>query len=248
MSLPASAENHCASLTATGNSEYPPYLWRKGKNTTDLLGANRIIVDELAKRLEVNIELQDVGSWARAQDMLKTGRIDLMAGAFFTIPRTQYMDYVHPAFLNTESVVWVQKEGGIKFNVKEDLKGLSGVTVINNSFGQAFDEYAKNELDIMYVSSLSQAFKMLSRGRSKYALYEKNPGLAYAKVLEHDDLEVLEPPISSEGLFLTLSHKSKCNTPKLRGELARVINDMLSEGFMEQALSKGLSDWKEFTR
>ena len=36
-----------------------------------------------------------------------------------------------------------------------------------------------------------------------------------------DDLEALEPVLSSEGLYLTLSHNSACNDPWLRGQLAK---------------------------
>lgn len=240
------ADPHCDKLTATGNSEYPPYLWRKGGGSKELLGANQIIIDEISKRLGIEIELQDVGSWARAQDMLKAGRIDLMAGAFFTIPRVQYMDYVHPAFLETESVIWLKENSGVKINKKEDLKPFLGVTVINNSFGQAFDEYSKAELNIMYVSSLAQAFKMLDRGRAEYALYEKNPGKAYANILGFENLSVEGAPISTEGLFLTISHLSECNTPQLRGQLAQIIHELLEEDYMQKALRQGLESWQEF--
>lgn len=248
LSMQAVALEECKALTATGNSEYPPYLWRAEDGTKALLGANRLIIDELAKRLDITIDLQDVGSWARAQDMLRTGRIDLMAGAFFTIPRIQYMDYVYPAFLNTTSVVWKRKGGDFSFTGNEDLISHSGVTVINNSFGQNFDEFAKDKLDLMYVASLEQAFKMLNRGRAKYALYEKNPGLAYADLLGFKDLDILEPPISSEGLYLTVSHKSQCNSGQLRGALAKAIHEMIADGFMEQALQQGLKDWSSFSK
>lgn len=244
LGVQASADQQCQTLTATGNSEYPPYLWRKGEGTKELLGANRIIIDEIAKRLGVTIKLQDVGSWARAQDMLKAGRIDLMAGAFFTIPRAQYMDYVHPAFLETESVVWIRGDSDLVMAQKEDLKPYSGVTVINNSFGQEFDEYSKSELDIVYVSSLAQAFKMLDRGRSDFALYEKNPGMAYADILGYNELEVLDSPISSEGLYITISQRSECNTAELRGKLAKAVHEMTLEGLMEKALKQGLEQWK----
>ena len=242
----AFADDQCDKLTATGNSEYPPYLWRKGNGSKELLGANRIIIDEISNRLGVDIELQDVGSWARAQDMLKTGRIDLMAGAFFSIPRVEYMDYVYPAFLETESVIWLKENSGLKIAKKEDLKAYLGVTVINNSFGQAFDEYSKAELDIMYVSSLAQAFKMLDRGRAEYALYEKNPGKAYANVLGFEGFSVVDAPISTEGLFLTISHLSECNTPQLRGRLAQIIHELLEEGYMQKALQQGLESWRKF--
>lgn len=242
------AQQQCQKLTATGNSEYPPYLWRKGGGAKELLGANRLIIDEIASRLGISIELQDVGSWARAQEMLKTGRIDLMAGAFFTIPRVQYMDYIHPAFLETESVVWVKQGRAFEMTQKEDLKPYLGVTVINNSFGQEFDEFSKAQLNIEYVSSLSQAFKMLDRERSEYALYEKSPGMAYANILGYTKLSVLEPPISSEGLYLTISHRSHCNTPELRGKLAQVIHEMSVEGFMAESLSEGLESWEKFNQ
>ena len=239
----------CAKLTATGNSEYPPYLWRAAGGSNALLGANRIIMDEIGKRLGVSIQLQDVGSWARAQEMLKSGNIDLLAGAFYTVPRIQYMDYVYPAFLNTTSVVWKKKSTPLSFNGKNDLAGKSGTTVINNSFGQEFDQFAKEKLNIEYVASLQQAFKMITHNRANYALYEKHPGLAYANHWGFtDQLEALEPPVSSEGLYLTISHRSKCNTGVLRGQLAKVTQELIAEGFMQKALQQGLKDWQTSKR
>lgn len=238
----------CDVLTATGNAEYPPYLWRAGDGSKDLLGANRLIMDELSKRIGVEIQLQDVGSWARAQDMLRAGRIDLMAGAFYTIPRNQYMDYVFPAFLDTNSVVWRYKGSDFRYAKRSDLVGRSGVTVINNSFGQEFDEYAKSNLNLQYVASLKQAFMMVKRSRAEYALYEQHPGLAYADLLGFaEDLEALEPAISSEGLYLTVSHKSACNTGALRGRLAKAVRDMEADGFMDKALKTSLTDWHNFS-
>ena len=38
-----------------------------------------------------------------------------------------------------------------------DLAGLQGVTVINNSFGEEFDRYAKDKLKLNQVASLDQA-------------------------------------------------------------------------------------------
>ncbi|MDF2181623.1 transporter substrate-binding domain-containing protein [Neptuniibacter sp. CAU 1671] len=248
LSAHAASTEICTQLTATGNSEYPPYLWREGKGD-GLLGANRAIMDEIAKRLNISIKLIDVGSWARAQEMLKTGQIDLIAGAFYTVPRIQYMDYVYPAFLNTTSVVWQKKGSPLPYKTREDLIKPSVTTVINNSFGQAFDEYAKANLQLQYVASLEQALKMLIHDRTDFVLYEKNPGLAYAADLGlAEQVTALEPPISSEGLYLTISHHSDCNTGTLRGQLARVVQEMLAEGFMQKALQQSLIDWQTFAK
>ena len=71
------------------------------------------------------------------------------------------------------------------------------------------------------------------------------PGLALAETLGmDDDLEVLDPPISSEGLYLTLSHNSACNEPWLRGQLARKMTEMVAAGLPEQFLQRNLDLWK----
>jgi polar amino acid transport system substrate-binding protein len=159
------------------------------------------------------------------------------------------MDYVYPAFLNTQSVVWRNTQSEMAYSSRDDLLKLKGLTVINNSFGQDFDEFAKDNLEIGYVASLKQAFLMMARGRADYVLYEKNPGLAYASLLGYSDkVQILEPAISSEGLYLTISHKSKCNTGALRGRLARVVQEMEADGFMKSALADGLASWNSFSQ
>lgn len=239
------ASEECSVLTATGNAEYPPFLWRSNETGAPLTGANKFILDEIGNRLGKTIQLKDVGSWAKAQDTLRSGRVDLMAGAFFTEARKDYMDYIRPAFLETTSVVWMRNGHAFSMHSKDDLQGRSGVTVINNSFGQEFDEYAKKHLDVLYVPSLKQMFSMLARGRVDYALYEQNPGFAYANDLGFQGILLSGQSISTEGLFLTISKKSNCNTEKLQQELATVIQDMQEEGFMQTALDMGFERWQK---
>ncbi|RBO85010.1 substrate-binding periplasmic protein [Marinomonas aquiplantarum] len=234
----------CDELTATGNSEYPPFLWRDKQNAMQLQGVNRIIMDELSRRIQVPIRLQHVGPWSRAQSEVKAGRVDLMAGAFYTSNRADYMDYFTPVLLYTQSVVWQRKATPFPFQRKEDLQGRWGVTVINNSFGEQFDRYAKDNLNILTVASLAQALKMLAANRVDYVLYEKSPAQAYAGLLGlSQELEAVSPQISSEGLYLTLSKASACNTPGLRHRIAVALRDMSQEGFMEQALLDGAALW-----
>ena len=133
------APRDCTKLTATGNPEYPPYLFREGLESKKLVGANTEIINLIAKKLGVDIEVTYVGPWSRAQKEVRDGRTDLIAGAFFTVPRAQYMDYIYPAFLTTNSVVFNNKERPVKYEVKEDLAKYKGITVINNSFGQDFE-------------------------------------------------------------------------------------------------------------
>lgn len=236
----------CERLVATGNPEYPPYLWRDPQNPQQLIGANADLLQHLAKELGVVVDIIYTGPWSRAQDEVRTGRVDLIAGAFLTLPRLEVMDYVHPAFFYTPSVVWVHRGAEFPYAGWDDLRNRTGDTLVNNSFGQAFDAYAKSNLTLEGVASLTQAFQKLLLGRTDYVLYERYPGQALADSLGmQDDLLVLDPPISSEGLYLTLSHNSACNDAWLRGMLAKKMNEAIASGLPDDLLQRNLQRWKD---
>ncbi|WJN57929.1 ABC-type amino acid transport/signal transduction system, periplasmic component/domain [Pseudomonas sp. SO81] len=241
----ASAAGKCERLVATGNPEYPPYLWRDPQSPQHLIGANADLLTLIGKQLGVKIEIIYTGPWSRAQDEVRTGRVDLLAGAFLTLPRLESMDYVHPAFFSTPSVVWVRKGQGFPYSGWEDLRGRTGGTLVHNSFGQQFDSFAKANLSLEEVPSLIQAFQKLLLGRTDYVIYERYPGVALANTQGMlESLETLEPPISSEGLYLTLSHNSACNDPWLRGQLAKKMTELTAAGLPESLLQRNLERWK----
>jgi ABC-type amino acid transport substrate-binding protein len=98
----------CKLLIASGNPQYPPYLWQDLADETRLIGANADLLQLLAKELGLPISTRYVGPWARVQEETRAGRVDLIAGAFWTAARTDYMDYFYPPFHATRSVVWVR--------------------------------------------------------------------------------------------------------------------------------------------
>lgn len=245
MPAAALAVGKCERLVATGNPEYPPYLWRDPQNPQQLIGANADLLKHLAKELGLVVDVIHSGPWSQAQDEVSSGRVDLIAGAFLSLPRLESMDYVHPAFFFTPSVVWVRQGEAFPYGSWVDLQGRTGDTLVGHSFGQQFDAYAEQHLTLGGVPSLTQAFQKLLLGRTDYVLYERFPGMALAETLGmENDLEVLEPPISSEGLFLALSHNSACNEPWLRGQLARKMTELVAAGLPEQLLQRNLELWK----
>jgi polar amino acid transport system substrate-binding protein len=95
------------------------------------------------------------------------------------------------------------------------------------------------------VPSATQAFEKLLRKRNDYVIFERYPGLALARTLgKEQQLEVLEPPISSEGLYLALSRKSSCNTPELREQLALKLKALAAGPLPEQLMTQNLERWK----
>lgn len=241
----ALAADACDKLVVTGNPEYPPYLWRDPTDDTRLVGANADLMHLLAKEIGVSLEMKYVGNWARVQEVVRSGRADMIAGAFYTLPRLEYMDYFYPAFRETRSVIWVQANKPIKYKKWSDLQGLKGVTVINNSFGESFDRYAKESLRIDSVASLENALKVLHAGRVDYLVYEEDPGLAYAAKMEITDLRTVSPAISNESLYVTLSHKSPCNTGEFRGRVSRALYTLHKQGVMNKLIEANIQLWRK---
>lgn len=241
----APAEARCSALVASGNPQYPPYLWRDPADENRLIGANADLMQLLAQELGIAIELRYVGPWGRVQEEAKAGRIDLIAGAFWTQARTEYMDYFIPAFHQTRSVIWVDAKSQLNYSRWSDLVGQQGVTVINNSFGEAFDRYAKQSLKISRVASLEQAIQMLQRGRADYLIYEDSPGQAFLAKLDISNVKMLAPAVANEALHLTLSHKSHCNTGDLRGRIARALHKLGGASLLPELLEKNIQRWRQ---
>lgn len=241
----APAEARCSALVASGNPQYPPYLWRDPADENRLIGANADLMQLLAQELGIAIELRYVGPWGRVQEEAKAGRIDLIAGAFWTQARAEYMDYFIPAFHQTRSVIWVDAKSQLSYSRWSDLVGQQGVTVINNSFGEAFDRYAKQSLKISRVASLEQAIQMLQRGRADYLIYEDSPGQAFLAKLDISNVKMLAPAVANEALHLTLSHKSHCNTGDLRGRIARALHKLGGASLLPELLEKNIQRWRQ---
>lgn len=241
----AHADEACKKLIATGNPEYPPFLWRDPDDETHLIGANAELMQWLSKELGIPVEVKYIGPWGRVQEEARQGRVDLLAGAFFTLPRLDYMDYFYPAFRETRTVIWVRKDSSLTYKKWSDLAGKRGITVINNSFGEDFDRYAKESLKVATVPGLEQALTLLSLSRADYLIYEEDPGLAYIAKMDIRNLKPLLPPVTNENLYLTISHKSPCNTPELRGKIAKALYKLDKQNLMNKLISSNIQLWRK---
>jgi polar amino acid transport system substrate-binding protein len=242
----ALSADDCGRLTATGNAEYPPYLWRDPNKPERLIGANADLVKYVAAQLGLEVEFVYGGPWSRAQEEVRTGRIDMMAGYFLTMVRKQTVDFVTPAFLFTPSVVWVRRDESFPYHQWADLVGRNGGTLVNTSNGEAFDEYAKAHLSLEAVPTANQAFQKLILKRNDYVIFEQFPGMALARKLGvENSVQALDPPISSEGLYLALSRNSKCNQLSLRERLNAEMQRVVSGPLPQQLVDSNLELWNK---
>lgn len=235
----------CQQIVASGNPQYPPYLWPDPADDTQLVGAAAEMAQWLARELGVPIKVRHVGPWGRVQQEVRAGTVDMIVGAFFTLPRTEYMDYFHPAFRETRSVVFVPEGSPLNLRRWDDLGPLRGVTVIRNSFGEEFDRFARERLKISEVASLEQAIELLGRGRADYLVYEDKPAQAFMARLGTTGVKELPTAVATENLYVTLSHRSACNTPEIRGRLQRALYKLAREKALDGFVERAIQRWKK---
>ncbi|RBW51887.1 substrate-binding periplasmic protein [Marinobacter sp. F3R11] len=229
----------CKTLTVSGNPEYPPLLWEDSLAPGKLTGAAAAYLQEVIEPLGVTLEVQNLGSWARVQRLARVGELDMVAGAFITSERIEYMDYVLPPFMHVSTSVWVPKERVFEYRHWPDLEGKTGGTLINNSFGQGFDRYAEKNLEIVSVRTLEQSFEMALAGRLDYVLYERLQGQVKLQSMGLDDEFVsLDVPVSTEGLFFTFSKNSECNTFEFRERIADRLYTLNNSGRLDELVSE----------
>lgn len=229
----------CEILEASGNPEYPPLLWQSPQTQGQLTGAVSQLLREIVEPLGITVRVRDIGSWARVQRQAELGEIDLVAGAFITPERIEYLDYVFPAMVQLETSVWVLKKQQFDYQGWPDLEGLHGSTLINNSFGERFDLYATEHLTVDGVRSIEQSFLMAKAERVDYVLYERLQGeVKLARLGLADEFIALEPAISREGLFFAFPKRSACNSDALREAFVESLNRLASEGRLSELISE----------
>jgi len=245
---PAAAAAGCTQLVASGNPEYPPYLWVDPNDGKRLIGAAADMMQLLSREVGIPISVSYAGPWARVQKSVRNGRVDLIAGAFFTQPRRQYMSYVQTPMTITRTAIWMRDSKPLNYSRWLDLVGYRGVTVVNNSFGEEFDRFAEQSLSIETVGSVENALRMLSLGRADYLIYEDAPAQAYASRLGLQNLKTAGGTITREALYLTLGHQSPCFSDALYQRLNKAMKKLVDSKVMEQLREKNQQRWREENR
>jgi len=244
VATPLAAAPVCERVVAAGNPQYPPLLWVDPQDPSRLVGVGADMLADVLAPAGVKVDVLNVGPWSRAQEEARSGRVDMLVGAFLTRERLEYMDYVYPPYMEVPSAIFVRRDSLFPWSGWHDLRGLKGSTLLNNSFGMAFDRYARDYLQIKQVPSIEQSFQLLQRARVDYVVYERHQGEALLLQMGlADEIVAMEGSVNAEPLYLTISHNSACNTAALRRALATGLADWLREGRLEPLLERNRERW-----
>lgn len=235
----AFAADDCSKITATGHPAYPVIAF---KNGDQIAGAAPELVAAVAKKLDIPLESQSMGSWKEAQEATRTGKADLIVGVYYNDERAKYLDYVQPAFMYDDVAVFVLKGKEFPFQGKDDLIGKKGVTNEGESYGNEFDAFMTNKLEVTRTKGIKAAFDELVAGNADYLIAGYHPGLAEAaKGGLKDKVVPLDQALLTEEMFIAFSKNSSCTS--LSSKFSQGITDLTTDGSFDKMLEEATTAW-----
>jgi len=200
----------------------------------------RIIFGELGIPVKSRVQ-----PWERTLESAKTGELDVIANIYFTRQRTKFLEYCSPHYSEAKTVVITKKGRKIPFTKWEDLIGLKGGTTVGDSWGEAFDRFMAEKLDVDRVNTSSQNLDKLQAGRIDYVIASGHSAVITAEKFGHSGKITIQPvPINSEKEYIAISKKSPYlkYLPNVNRKLAELIKSGTVEKLVQKYARKASSE------
>lgn len=232
-------------MTITGHPDYPPVIWFN-KKTNQFQGVGVELIEIILKEVNIKPVFINVETWGRAQEEVKSGRIDMLLPPYKTNERLAFFNYAADAFLQDETVIFVKKGKEFKFDKLSDLLKYPGVAIINDSFGKEFDELDQKSKHITRLTTTEQCFRFVDIDRAHYVIAGLNSGLSVLMKSNWEDKYVYLPKrIIVTGLYAPISLKSPWNTPQVNAFLKRKFDEYNRSGLVKRLEKKYLAMLKK---
>lgn len=202
-------------VSITGHPDYPPVIWHSKKDDK-LKGVAVEATETFLKELDYKVKNRPIATWARSLKEVSEGNVDIILPPYLTKPREKQYLYPQTPFMMDETVLFIRKDSNLKFTKLSDLRAYKGAAIINDSFGDEFDQYNRKVLKIKRLTKTEQCFRFLLKGRTDYVVAGKSAGIAVMAQMGVDDkIQIHSRPVIQTGMYLGASLKSKKNINKI---------------------------------
>ena len=225
-------------FVVSGNPKAPPVVWEEYNKLT---GIGPDLAQSILSELGISYTLQVKGDWQQVQDKCKSGEIDMIVSAYKNEERASYMNYSVP-YLPQPTVILVEKGREFAFGRWESLIGKRGVTNVGESYGQEFDDFIKDKLNVKYIA-FERAIELLNRGEADYLIVDLFTALIYAQLLQGEDaITILDPPATTQTFHMTIAKDSAL--AKQMPEIDKKLRVLVKDGTVEKLFYKHYDAWK----
>ncbi len=181
-------------FTVSGNPNAPPVVWEQYQ---ELVGLGPDLVKSIFDDLDIPYEFKIFGSWQNVQQKIRSGEIDMLVYTDKNKDREPFLLYSDP-YLSQPTVLLVKKGREFIFSSWDALIGKKGVGIIGESYGQPFDEFSREKLDMQYYQ-IDRALRALSLLEADYLLIDLYTALIYTGLLQGENaVSILDPAVTSQ--------------------------------------------------
>lgn len=212
------------------SADYEPfeYIAEDGSYT----GFDIELMEEIAKRLDMEIEWQDI-AFDGLIGSLQSDKIDAIIAAMSATPeRAEQVDFTEPYFIGADAII-VAEGSGIPISRNEDMSGYR----VGVQTGTIQEEWVDSNIDaeVLRYERAEQAIMDLRSGRIDIVAMDYYAADAFVK---QGGVEVvLKTEFAGEHMSIAVK---KGNT-ELRDSFDQVIDELEAEGFIEALALKYLS-------
>lgn len=223
----------------SGNPYAPPVVWEEHKK---LAGVAPDLVKEIFEELSLPYAVRVLSDWERVQQAAQKGEIDLIVSAYKNDERSTYLNFSIP-YLPEQTVIVVEKGREFDLSSWESLKGKKGVSGIGESYGQEFDSFAAENLDLSYFR-LERAIETLNLGKADYLIIDLYTALIYARLLQGEDsITILDPPVTTQNFHLAIGKDSALN--EHLDEINKKLSEKIDSGEVSNLVLGHFDKWQE---
>lgn len=231
----------CKKVRISADPDYPPLHWYDGHN---FHGTSITVATRVLKKMGVPYEVQYVGPFARVLLLGEKGQIDMITTLKITPERQQWLSFTEqPTFANPIAAFTLIPK---MFPYMEwaNLKGKRGGVTRGNRFGEPFDTYAQQYLELEEGNSLDQNFKKLEWERIDYFITGYYAGMAYVRANRLEKkIAVLDPFILSKDNYIAFVKSSPCAAllPRFNREMVKWLRQHQVKELLEASGKEWLS-------
>ncbi|MPW31438.1 transporter substrate-binding domain-containing protein [Agarivorans sp. B2Z047] len=207
-----------------------PISWANEEG--NLIGVGPKLVELIFDELGITTE-PVLLPWKRAVSGAYQGSIDLINSIYFTEERADYLVYCDPYYSEDRIVIITNKENQLPLITLNELIGLTGGSIIGDSWGVEFDSFIANKLDIDKVKYFEQNIGKLLTGRIDYVIAsEFNAKIQLAKLGYKDQFSLSFAPVKTEKVYMAFSKHSPF--VKYLPQVNRKLQEMKDSGEIKQ--------------
>ena len=226
-------------IILSGNPYAPPVVWEENKK---LRGVAPDIASAILDALSIPYMTKVMRNWEIVQEAAKSGKIDLIVSAYKNDERAAYLNFSIP-YLAQQTVIVVEK--GKEFHLPgwSALKGKKGVSGIGESYGQKFDTFISENLDVSYYT-LERAIKTLNLGEADYIIIDLYTALVYTYLLRGEAaVTILDPPVAVENFHLAVAKDSPLNAHL--DAINQKLKELIDSGKINELLITHFDQWQK---